>query len=176
MSTLFVNNLNTASGSTITIPTGKTLVGTDEGTIRTPGAVLQVKTATDSTERTSASSSFVTASNTLAVTLTPKSTSSKVFVTASLSYGSPSGTISFFPTIFRGSTNLGNSTNGFGNLFSGSSYQYAHATLQVLDAPSTDSAITYQVYFRIGSGSNHGRINNGGGGSFSTITAFEIAG
>ena len=29
MSTLFVNNLNTASGSTITIPTGKTLVGTD---------------------------------------------------------------------------------------------------------------------------------------------------
>ena len=176
MSTLFVNNLNTASGSTITIPTGKTLVGTDEGTIRAPGAVLQVKTATDSTERTSASSSFVTASNTLAVTLTPKSTSSKVFVTASLSYGSPSGTISFFPTIFRGSTNLGNSTNGFGNLFSGSSYQYAHATLQVLDAPSTDSAITYQVYFRIGSGSNHGRINNGGGGSFSTITAFEIAG
>ena len=26
MSTLFVNNLNTASGSTITVPTGKTIV------------------------------------------------------------------------------------------------------------------------------------------------------
>ena len=42
MSTLFVNNLNTASGSAITIPTGKTLVGTDLGTIRTPGMVIQV--------------------------------------------------------------------------------------------------------------------------------------
>jgi hypothetical protein len=93
-----------------------------------------------------------------------------------MSYGSPSGTVSFFPTIYRGSTNLGNSTNGFGNLFSGSSYQYAHATLQVLDSPSTTSATTYQIYFRIGSGSNAGRINNGSGGSFSTITAFEVAG
>lgn len=140
------------------------------------GSVLQVVTATDSTERTTASSSFVTASNTLAVTLTPASTSSKVFVTASLSYGSPSGTISFYPTIYRGSTNLAGITNGFGNLFSGSSYQYSHATLQILDSPSTTSATTYQIYFRIGSGSNVGRINNGAGGSFSTITAFEIAG
>ena len=31
MSTLFVNNLNTASGSTITVPTGKKLVVTDTG-------------------------------------------------------------------------------------------------------------------------------------------------
>ena len=139
------------------------------------GSVLQVVTATDSTERTTASSSFVTASNTLAVTLTPASTSSKIFVTASLSYGTPTGTVSFYPTIFRGSTNLGNNL-GFGNLFSGSSYQYSHATLQILDSPSTTSATTYQIYFRIGSGSNVGRINNGGGGSFSTITAFEIAG
>ena len=64
------------------------------------GSVLQVITATDSTERTTASSSFVTASNTLSVTITPASTSSKIFVTASLSYGSRSGTISFYPTIF----------------------------------------------------------------------------
>ena len=176
-STLKINNLDTASGSTITIPTGKTLVGTDEGTIRTPGAVLQVKTATDNTERTTASSSYTTASNTLAVTITPKSTSSKIFVTCSFSYGSPSGTISFFPTIFRGSTDLGGVTNRFGNFFSGSSYQYAHATLQILDSPSTTSATTYQLYFRIGSGSNVGRINVGGGtGSLSTITLFEIAG
>ena len=176
-STLKINNLEPASGSTITIPTGKTLVGTDEGTIRTPGAILQVKTATDSTERTTTSTSYTTASNTLAVTITPKSTSSKIFVTCSFSYGTPSGTISFFPTIYRGSTNLGGSTNRFGNLFNGSSYNYSHATLQVLDSPSTTSATTYQLYFKIGSGSNAGRINNGGGGgSFSTITAFEVAG
>ena len=128
------------------------------------GSVLQVCNwwFSDSTERTTASSSFVTASNTLAVTLTPASTSSKIFVTNSLSYGSPTGTVSFYPTIYRGSTNLAGVTNGFGNLFSGSSYQYSHATLQILDSPSTTSATTYQIYFRIGSGSNVGRINNGG--------------
>ena len=42
MSTLFVNNLNTASGTTITIPTGKTLVGTDSGSVKAPGTVIQV--------------------------------------------------------------------------------------------------------------------------------------
>ena len=44
MSTLFVNNLNTASGTTITIPTGKLLVGTDTGTLRMPGSIVQVAT------------------------------------------------------------------------------------------------------------------------------------
>ena len=34
MSTLFVNNLNTASGTTITIPTGKQLIGTDTNSIK----------------------------------------------------------------------------------------------------------------------------------------------
>ena len=37
MSTLFVNNLNTASGSTITVPTGKKLVVTDTGGLSVPG-------------------------------------------------------------------------------------------------------------------------------------------
>ena len=36
MSTLFVNNLNTASGSTITVPTGKKLVVTDTGGLSVP--------------------------------------------------------------------------------------------------------------------------------------------
>ena len=175
MSTLKTNTIQAATGSTVSVASGNKISGA-AGSIVAPGQILQVVTATDSTERTTASSSFVTASNTLSVTITPASTSSKIFVTASLSYGSPSGTISFYPTIFRDSTNLGQASRGFGNLFSGSSYQYAHATLQVLDSPSTTSATTYQIYFRIGSGSNVGRINNGSGGSFSTITAFEIAG
>eukprot|EP00919_Chromeraceae_sp_WS-2016_P043088 GHVR01102993.1.p1 GENE.GHVR01102993.1~~GHVR01102993.1.p1 ORF type:complete len:170 (+),score=33.94 GHVR01102993.1:41-550(+) len=137
------------------------------------GSVLQVVSATDSTQRSTTSSPFVTGSNTLAVNITPSSTSNKVFVTASFQYGSPSGTVSFFPTIYRDSTNLG-ATYGFGNLFDGTSYHYAHATLNILDAPSTTSQVTYQVYFRIGSGSNAGLLNHAG--TLSSITAFEIAG
>ena len=42
MSTLFVNNLNTASGSTITVPTGKKLVVTDAGGVQVPHMVGQM--------------------------------------------------------------------------------------------------------------------------------------
>ena len=140
------------------------------------GSVLQVVTATDSTERTTASTSYVTASNTLAVAITPSSTSSKIYITASFSYGSPTGTYGFLPTIFRGSTNLGGPTARFGNMFSSHDYNYGHATLNVLDEDvSTTSEVIYQIYFK--TATNLVRINNGGGdGSFSTITAFEIAG
>ena len=41
MSTLFVNNLNTASGSTITIPTGKTLKATDTPIVGA-GNIIQI--------------------------------------------------------------------------------------------------------------------------------------
>ena len=153
---------------------GANLTGLTDGQMPA-GSVVQVVSATDSTQRTTTSASFVTGSNTLAVNITPSSTSNKVFVTASFQYGSPSGTVSFHSTLYRGSTNLETTTGvGFGNLFSGSSYHYAHATLNILDAPSTTSQVTYQVYFRIGSGSNAGLIN--ANGSLSSITAFEIAG
>ena len=142
------------------------------GTVSGAGKILQVLTATDSTERTTSSNSYVTASNTLAVAITPSATSSKIYITCSFSYGSPNGTYGFLPTIYRGSTNIGGSTGRFGNLFSSHDYNYSHATLNVLDAPSSTSAITYQLYFL--SATNTCRINNGGGGSFSTITAFEI--
>ena len=60
MSTLFVNNLNTASGSTITVPTGKKLVGTDGGGISAPGMVVQtVKAITTTDTAVTTSGSFV---------------------------------------------------------------------------------------------------------------------
>ena len=78
MSTLFVNNLNTASGTTITVPTGKTLVGTDEGAFRVPGTILQVVQA-----QSSSSTSFTTGSysDLISQAITPKSTSSKIKIT-----------------------------------------------------------------------------------------------
>ena len=45
-STLKINNLDTASGTTITVPTGKTLVGTDTGSITAPGMILQAQYTT----------------------------------------------------------------------------------------------------------------------------------
>ena len=86
MSTLFVNNLNTASGSTITIPTGKTLVGTDEGTIRTPGTILQVKQTYFQTEANFSGSGAFVSDIYLDCVITPKSTSSKILIQVMLNY------------------------------------------------------------------------------------------
>ena len=84
-STLKINNLDTASGTTITLPTGKTLVGTDDGAFRVPGAVLQVVQVATTTTTSTSSTSFVDTG--LTATITPKSSSSKILVTADFGVG-----------------------------------------------------------------------------------------
>ena len=76
MSTLFVNNLNTASGTTITVPTGKKLVA--------PGHVLNVQSVTMTDNTTFAGTAFTDIDdgvNPLSITMTPTSTSSIIRAT-----------------------------------------------------------------------------------------------
>ena len=74
MSTLFVNNLNTASGTDITIPTGKKLVVTDTGGVKVPGSVVQFAyrdpTAAYVTQASASSTSYTNTN--ISVTITPK--------------------------------------------------------------------------------------------------------
>ena len=155
--TLNNNSLSSVTSLPAAIPTGK---------------VLQVVTATDETPRTTTSTSYVTGSNALSVTITPTSTSSKIFVTASFTVSAPADTWAGNFTIFRGSTNL--ATNQFINAHGTSTYQVEGSAISVLDSPSTTSATTYQIYFRAQSSSFSTTINHGT--SKGTITAFEIAG
>ena len=133
------------------------------------GKVLQVVSATDSTNRQTTSTSFVTASNTLSVNITPSSTSNKIFVMVSIGYVYiPSGQ-NIRITLYRNNTtNLG-STDGFAwfNGIGGESSQ----NFSVYDSPSTTSSTNYQVYIKASGGT--GEI--GSGLIKSTITAFEIA-
>jgi len=136
------------------------------------GAVLQVVTATDSTQRSSSSSTFVTASNTLSVSITPSSASNKVLVIATANIATGSGAQGVF-TIFRGATNLGNGNGGMTNVITNN---YGTITMSILDSPSTTSSTTYQVYGRATSGGSF-VINSGAGGdTLGTITALEIKG
>jgi len=82
MSTLFVNNLNTASGTTITIPTGKQLVGTDINSIKAPGMIVQVQSGQLDTQFTLSTSVSTQSDVGLSVTITPKYSNSKIFVIA----------------------------------------------------------------------------------------------
>tara|TARA_R100001086_G_scaffold74812_2_gene36112 strand:+ start:98 stop:607 length:510 start_codon:yes stop_codon:yes gene_type:complete len=112
--------------------------------------VLQVKTAVDTSHRSTTSESFSVASNTAQVTITPRSASSRFFVTCSGCATATDGDDSFFLTIFRDSTNLGHATTGLqtGNSVPAVVLLFHPFCMTVLDSPSTASAITYGFQFR----------------------------
>ena len=113
------------------------------------GKILQVLTASDSTERTTTSTSFTNASTTLSVSITPSATSSKIFVVASIGgYKKDGGAI--YLSIFRGSTNLGDANRGMIN-GDANNVMYSSA-MTVLDSPSTTSSTTYEVRMRSAGG------------------------
>ena len=138
------------------------------------GQVIQVLSATDSTSRQVTSwTSWVTASNTLSVTITPAATANKILIlvsTSLLTY-TDSGQCAF--TIFRnGSTNLGDATYGMKYVGRYDVYdQYNQFSVSYLDSPSTTSATTYQVYFK---GNPYANINNSG--SKGSIVCLEVKG
>jgi hypothetical protein len=137
------------------------------GVSASAGQVIQVVSATDATQRTTSSSSFVTGSNALTVTITPSSASNKIYVvyTTTASCGDQIRT-----TIYKNSsTNLGNATYGFALSEASTS---AHSG-SYLDSPATTSAINYQIYLSTANSAG-GSINTNG--SRGSITAFEIKG
>ena len=174
-----VLNIGTPSDNTVSLAK-LTATGTKDATTflrgdntfatagATAGQVIQVVSATDSTSRSTSSTSFVTASNTLSVTITPASASNKILIlTHVVGRGDPTvGNI--FLTIFKGATNLGNGNAGFATDYNG---EITFMSGAYLDSPATTSATTYQVYFRMGGGT--GTI---GQGSMNTITCLEIKG
>ena len=133
------------------------------------GQIIQVITATDSTSRSTSSTSFVTGSNTLSVSITPAASANKVFVICTVEVGVASAGATFL-TIFRDSTNLGN-TNGMLAL-GGSVRDGGNGTISVLDSPSSTSAITYQLYFKTNATTGYLNANTVKG----SITAFEVKG
>jgi hypothetical protein len=133
------------------------------------GKVLQVITATDTTTRGTTSSSFVTASNTLSISITPSSSSNKIFITCTCGIGMSNAAHTGAITIYRGATDLG--SGGAGMAYFKGSDDGMPCSVSVLDSPATTSSTTYQIYIKNLSG---GTINLNAGKS--SITAFEIAG
>jgi hypothetical protein len=138
------------------------------------GKVLQVVTATDTGNRSTTSTSFVTGSNTLSVDITPASTSNKIFVQVSALHYAGTNGYSVHSTIYRDSTDLGGATYGFQSFYNPSNVVPGmNCAMSVLDSPSSTSALTYQVYFKAQSGTSaYLGYNN----CKMTITAFEIEG
>ena len=155
MSTLFVNNLNTASGSTITIPTGKTLVGTDTVSIKAPGMVVQVVHSTFATQVYKASTSTSTTGH--AATITPKYSNSKILISHKGTVYNEGDNLHQYRTVYRGSTNLAPSGEGLTLHSAGasSSGRWSSIGFDYLDSPNTTSATTYTIYYRCNSSSSN---------------------
>ena len=174
MSTLFVNNLNTASGSTITVPTGKKLVVTDTGGLAVPGAVIQVVTSEYSTQTSSSSSTF--ADTGLTASITPTASSSKVLVIAQVSscFTQTNTNTEMDVNLLRDSTTLIGSFGPRGGNYTTNGDAIGTAGAVFLDSPSSTSSLTYKCQFK--STQNNAQVNVQLGGTTSTMMLMEIAG
>jgi hypothetical protein len=151
-------------------------------TTPTNGTVLQVASTTVTAATSTTSTTYADISG-LSVTITPKSSSSKVMVTASLML-SGNGTDDTYYNLVRGSTNIGQGTGATNNqtlyLRLTDSLVPESAHLQFLDSPATTSSTTYKVQWKTRVGTLF--INNRAyetssfvASGISTITVMEIA-
>ena len=144
------------------------------GAILPAGSVLQVVNAVTIVRDTTNSTSFT--ATTITADITPSSTSSKIFViiSASGNTNNTSGHILGY-TIYRDSTDLGNSTYGMGQLRGVNSAVRGGISPSFLDSPNTTSSVTYTLYFLSTNASSTVEIP-GSAGENRSITLMEIAG
>ena len=84
MSTLAVNNITTQTGTTITVPTGKQLIGTDTGSFISLEQIVQIVTHRHGDLPNQNSSSFTEISANYRATITPQYNDSKILINATV--------------------------------------------------------------------------------------------
>jgi hypothetical protein len=167
--TLATNSVDSAELIDGSIDTAHIAADQITGAILPAGSVLQV-VSTSASGSTTSSSTY--ADYGLSVTITPSSTSSKIFVmiAANLQKDTGSNANSWNGRMMRDSTQLMSQT---GLMWTNTS-TYAHTGLamQHLDSPSSTSALVYKL--------QHATTNNGytvgARGAGANITVMEIAG
>lgn len=141
----------TMSGATIAMGSNK-ITGIADATATTDvPSYNQVKYLTAPAQTTS-TTAFSTPSSTfqttnLTASITPSSSSSRIKITVSGSVRVAAANHSCFVSIFRGSTNLGN-TNGFGEVSGDASAVNGLVSITYIDSPATTSSTTYSVKIR----------------------------
>ena len=168
MSTLAVNTLQAQTGTTVSIPTGNKIVGTDATSIVAPGMVIQTVT---NTSTTTVNSSSTSASDLITASITPQFTNSIIHIEGYVSrmqvvYGSSNAYASLYITDPAGN-NL--TIAVLGSAIANSSPMTVFAT----HSPSSTSSQTYKIRLSTSSG---GTTSTGTDGQRYTIKLMEIAG
>ena len=162
MGTIFVDNLEPqsgtsltlgASGDTLTIPSGFTI--SNSGTASGFGKIGQVVSVTHTADQTSTSTSFADVTN-LNASITPSATTSKILILTDIEFyvaGSSQG-INGYLKVVRGSTDLiQRRSQSYSQDGTGVEYEN-QVSFAYLDSPSTTSSTTYKIQFRLGAGSS----------------------
>ena len=145
------------------------LTGTIAAARLPTGSVLQVVTVTSNSQFSTTSSTFVTTNFTTSIT--PTSSSSKIFVMANAGVWAAGANDQPVYTIYRNSTNLGSSVRGFGQIYSAAGGLQGEMAMQYLDSPATTSSTSYTVYMKINSGTGYWGADNG----TQVLTLMEIS-
>ena len=143
-----------------------------------PGHVIQVVNSTTSTQALTTSTSFVDTG--LTASITPKFSSSKIFVTISQAFSMTSGTNAQYQAnliIADGSNNQLFGASGFDQFRVKEQYAFHWQTnLQMLHSPSTTSSFTYKTRMKAVGGFASANIGaQYGSAEESSITLMEIA-
>jgi len=174
MSTLFVNNLNTASGSTITVPTGKQVIVTDEGGLRMPGTVIQTannQTTSQGGAIQTTSTSFVTSGITLS--LTAKQTGSKFRINFCASMSHPhSDAMNVMVQETASGRGARGSTYSFHYGHTGNTYSPINIDFLETATNTAGTSYTYAIFFKSSGGSAVQLAHNTSGWFFNI---YEIA-
>jgi len=168
-----INEPTTASNFTQTLPAAS---GTIITTGNIPaGSVLQVIQATNSTQVSTTSSSYVTTG--LSASITPTSSSNKVLVIATTTERATVLT-DILTTIFRGTvagTNLaGAGGSGMSIKYNNQASEPSSVTNVFLDSPATTSATTYTFAFRSSVSGQSSNVQDAN--TLGTIILMEVAG
>lgn len=152
------------------------------------GGVLQVVSVNKADSFSTTSGTFVDITG-LSVSITPISTTSKIYVVATIPVVSGTASAGANFSLSRNGTLIGQGTSGttqnsiavvYINASSLSNDFYTGTSFSIFDSPSTTSAITYQVRMLSSTSGQTCWIGRRGsdtyGGSSSTLTAMEIAG
>jgi len=166
MSELSIGQLRglTVNSNTVTVPAGHTLYA--------PGHVVQVVSFSNAAQFSTTSTSFV--NTPLTTSITPKFSTSKIFISIDSTVETAGTGPQTYYTIFRGTSsgvNLGNSTNGFGIARSVAGTLDTPISASFLDSPSTTLSVQYMLGLRTNTGTTY--LNPWLG--MATITLMEIA-
>jgi hypothetical protein len=146
------------------------------------GSVLQMVSVNKVDSFSTTSTSFVDITG-LSVSITPISSTSKIYIVATIPVVSGTSNSGANFALSRNGTLIGQGTSGttqnsIAVVFVASNDFYNGTSFSILDSPSTTSAITYQIRLLSSAGGTCWIGRRGSdtyGGSSSTLTAMEIA-